>query len=174
MCDEGEVCDLDTSKCIPEIEAIEPVEELTIGGVLLKVTGKNKIVQALKEKIYRAGGEIPVVEEVASHEEEIKLPEDEFEIKEEKTIEIPREPSSEEVAPREPQGKSLSEMIEESKAHDVFASNIPNKRPTLEEIVRGIDSIKRETAIVSPQTKIRVAEKRCIDRIAMCAGIKLM
>jgi hypothetical protein len=167
MCDEGDVCDLDTSKCIPEIEAIEPVEELTIGGVLLKVTGKNKIVQALKEKIYRAGGEIPVVEEeVVSHE----LPEPSY-IREEPAIVKEEVKMEEEVKVIE---KSLSEMIEESKAHDVFASNIPNKRPTLEEIVRGIDSIKRETSIVSPQTKIRVAEKRCIDRIAMCAGIKLM
>jgi hypothetical protein len=158
MCDEGEVCDLDTSRCIPEIEAMEPVEELTIGGVLLKVTGKNKIVQALKEKIARAGGEIvvPVVEEEPIVEEV-----------------IPREPLAE-VIPSEPRGKSLSELVEESKANDVFASNIPGKRPTLQEIVKGIQSITREVPVITAQTKIRVAEKKCIDRIAMCAGIKLM
>jgi hypothetical protein len=188
MCDEGEVCDLDTSRCIPEIEAMDPVEELTIGGVLLKVTGKNKIVQALKEKIARAGGEIvipvveeePVVEEplteVASREPLTEVvphepltevvPHEPLEEKKEEVIEVPSE-----VAPR---GKSLSELVEESKANDVFASNIPGKRPTLQEIVNGIKSITRETPVVTAQTKIRVAEKRCIDRIAMCAGIKLM
>ena len=169
MCDEGEVCDLDTSRCIPEIEAMEPVEELTIGGVLLKVTGKNKIVQALKEKIARAGGEIvvPVVEPIV---EEV--------IPSVPLAEVPSEPLEEkkevEVTPREPRGKSLSELVEESKANDVFASNIPGKRPTLQEIVKGIQSITREVPVITAQTKIRVAEKKCIDRIAMCAGIKLM
>ena len=166
MCDEGEVCDLHTSRCIPEIEAMEPVEELTIGGVLLKVTGKNKIVQALKEKIARAGGEIvvPVVEEEIIPSEPI--------------VEVPSEPIEEKkevkIASSEPRGKSLSELVEESKANDVFASNIPGKRPTLQEIVKGIQSITREAPVITAQTKIRVAEKKCIDRIAMCAGIKLM
>ena len=169
MCDEGEVCDLDTSRCIPEIEAMEPVEELTIGGVLLKVTGKNKIVQALKEKIARAGGEIvvPVVEEepVVPREPIVEVPREPLEEKKEEVVE---------VASREPRGKSLSELVEESKANDVFASNIPGKRPTLQEIVKGIQSITREVPVITAQTKIRVAEKKCIDRIAMCAGIKLM
>jgi hypothetical protein len=73
MCDEGDACNLDESRCDPIEEAENPVEELTIGGMLVKVTGKNKIVEALKQKIIKSGGAIPVVSEAEQVEESIVI-----------------------------------------------------------------------------------------------------
>ena len=52
-CDEGEVCDLDKNECVPveEIKNDEIVESITIGDSIMKVKGKNAIVDALKNKI---------------------------------------------------------------------------------------------------------------------------
>jgi hypothetical protein len=62
MCGDGEACNLDESRCDPIEELTEPVEELTIGGMLVKVSGKNKIIEALRQKIIKSGGAIPVEE----------------------------------------------------------------------------------------------------------------
>jgi len=43
----------------------------------------------------------------------------------------------------------------------------------LEELINGIKSITKTKGITSAQNKIKSAERKCIDRIAKCAGIKL-
>ncbi len=140
MCNEGEVCNLDMSMCVPESEAVEPVEELTIGGMLVKVSGSNNILEKLKQKIIKSGGSIAVEEPVV-----------------EKIIEEP----------------VVENVVEEEKAEDVFESNIPGVRPTLEAIISGIKTITKSTPIVSEQTKIKIANRKCLERIAACAGINI-
>ena len=161
MCDEGDACNLDESRCDPVEEFSEPVEELTIGGMLVKVSGKNKIIEALKEKIRKSGGAIPVEEEeIPEMGEEIIEP----------IISEPEEPIIEQISER-----PLSEVIQESEepANDIFQSNLPGVRISLEDLVKGIKSITKSTSITSAQNKIKSAERKCIDRIAKCAGIKL-
>lgn len=183
MCDEGEVCNLDESRCDPIEELTEPVEELTIGGMLVKVSGKNKIIEALRQKIIKSGGAIPIIEEP----EEIPMMTEELEeipMMTEELEEIPMmvEPEEDEFKPRieepliaEPT-KPLSEVIEESQeepSQDVFQSSLPGKKIDLSELINGIKSITKSTSITSAQNKIKSAERKCIDRIAKCAGIKL-
>jgi hypothetical protein len=117
--------------CVVEDDLKEPAEEITIGGMLVKVVGSNAILNKLKEKIIKSGGEIPA------------------------------EPVVEE------------ELVEEEPAVDVFKANIPGVRPTLESIIQGIKSISRSTNIVSEQSKIKSANKKCLERIAKCAGINI-
>ena len=116
--------------CVVEDDLKEPAEEITIGGMLVKVVGSNAILNKLKEKIIKSGGEIPA------------------------------EPTEELVEEEEP-------------AVDVFKANIPGIRPTLESIIQGIKSISRSTNIVSEQSKIKSANKKCLERIAKCAGINI-
>jgi hypothetical protein len=134
MCGEGQVCNLDISMCVPENEVEEPIEELTIGGMLIKVAGSNNILEKLKQKIMKSGGSIPIVEEPVLEEEVV---------------------------------------VEEEPAEDVFESRIPGVRPTLETIIAGIKSISKSTSIVSEQSKIKIANKKCLERIAACAGINI-
>ena len=135
-CGEGKVCNLDMSMCVVEDDlkgaeaGKEPVEEITIGGMLVKVVGSNAILNKLKEKIIKSGGEI--------------------------------------------QTESLEEpKPEEEPAVDIFKTIIPGVRPTLESIIQGIKSISRSTNIVSEQSKIKSANKKCLERIAKCAGINI-
>ena len=130
MCDEGDACNLDESRCVPISELSEPVEELTIGGMLVKVVGSNAILNKLKEKIIKSGGEIQT-----------------------EPLEEPKP--------------------EEEPAVDIFKTIIPGVRPTLESIIQGIKSISRSTNIVSEQSKIKSANKKCLERIAKCAGINI-
>ena len=137
-CGEGKVCNLDMSMCVVEDDlkgaeaGKEPAEEITIGGMLVKVVGSNAILNKLKEKIIKSGGEIPAEEESAEEE-----------------------------------------PAEEEPAVDVFKANIHGVRPTLESIIQGIKSISRSTNIVSEQSKIKSANKKCLERIAKCAGINI-
>ncbi len=126
------------SMCVVEDDLKEPAEEITIGGMLVKVVGSNAILNKLKEKIIKSGGEIP------------------------------SEPKAEAepVVEKEP-------LVEEEPAVDVFKANIPGVRPTLESIIQGIKSISRNTNIVSEQSKIKSANKKCLERIAKCAGINI-
>jgi hypothetical protein len=136
-CGEGKVCNLDMSMCVVEDDlkgakgaeageaGKETAEEITIGGMLVKVVGTNAILNKLKEKIIKSGGEIPAEEETAEE------------------------------------------------AVDVFKSIIPGVRPSLESIIQGIKSISRSTNIVSEQSKIKSANKKCLERIAKCAGINI-
>jgi len=126
-CGEGKVCNLDMSMCVVEDDLKEPAEEITIGGMLVKVVGSNAILNKLKEKIMKSGGEIPI-EPVVEPEEQ---------------------------------------------AEDAFKSIIPGVRPSLESIIQGIKSISRSTNIVSEQSKIKAANKKCLERIAKCAGINI-
>ena len=137
-CGEGKVCNLDMSMCVVEDDLKEPAEEITIGGMLVKVVGSNAILNKLKEKIIKSGGEIP------------------------------SEPQAESEPP-----KDAEEEPEEEPAVDVFKANIPGVRPTLESIIQGIKSISRSTNIVSEQSKIKSANKKCLERIAKCAGINI-
>ncbi len=93
MCGEGEVCNVEIGECIPEKDA-DYVEELTLGGMIVKLTGKNKIIDALKQKIIRMK-EIPVQEEPKEKEtiEEVIKEIDTFEEEEEKGPFISRIPS---------------------------------------------------------------------------------
>ena len=134
QCGEGEVCNLDMSMCVVEDDVKEPVEEMTIGGMLVRVVGSNAILNKLKEKIMKSGGEIP----------------------------------SEPQAEAEPQAEE-----EEEPSVDVFKSNIPGVRPTLESIIQGIKSISKSTNIVSEQSKVKAANRKCLERIAKCAGINI-
>ncbi len=149
MCDEGDACNLSKSRCDPIEESSYPVEELTIGGMLVKVTGKNKIVEALKQKIIKSGGAIPMVESEEIVEKEVS-----------------KEVSKEEEKP-------LEEVIKESEAQDVFESKLPGTRINLEDLIRNIKSISKTDIITSAQNKIKSAERKCIERIAKCAGIKI-
>jgi len=126
-CGEGKVCNLDMSMCVVEDDLKEPAEEITIGGMLVKVVGSNAILNKLKEKIMKSGGEIPI-EPVVEPEEQ---------------------------------------------AEDAFKSIVPGVRPSLESIIQGIKSISRSTNIVSEQSKIKAANKKCLERIAKCAGINI-
>ncbi len=157
-CPDDLVCNLTTKVCIEEKDAVEPVEELTIGGMLVKVTGENNIIKALREKILKSGGEIPTEEPVKEPvEEPVKEP---IVQKEEVIIESVVKP--------------LEEVIEqEEPANDVFTSLIPGKRPSLEDIVSGIKSITKSVGVTSAQSRIKVAERKCLERIAACAGIKM-
>jgi len=174
MCGDGEACNLDESRCDPIEELTEPVEELTIGGMLVKVSGKNKIIEALRQKIINSGGAIPVEESGAYEPEEIP------EMTEELPEEIPEE-SIVEPAVTEPERPSvaeqstpLAEVIEESEeANDVFQSSLPGVRINLQDLINNIKSITKSSSITSAQNKIKSAERKCIDRIAKCAGIKL-
>ncbi len=140
QCGEGEVCDLGMSMCVVEEDVKEPIEEMTIGGMLVRVVGSNAILNKLKEKIMKSGGEIPA------------------------------EPQAEE----EPQAEVVEEESkEEEPAVDVFKSNIPGVRPTLESIIQGIKSISKSTNIVSEQSKVKAANRKCLERIAKCAGINI-
>ena len=96
--------------------------------MLIRVIGSNEILNKLKEKIMKSGGEI--------------------------SAETEEEP-------------------EEEPAKDVFQSFIPGTRPSLESIIQGIKSISRSTNIVSEQTKIKAANRKCLERIAKCAGINI-
>lgn len=136
-CEEGKVCNLDMSMCVVEDDLKEPAEEITIGGILVKVVGSNAILNKLKEKIMKSGGEIPAEPIV------------------------------------EPEPEAEEEKVEEEPAEDVFKSNIPGVRPTLESIIQGIKSISRSTNIVSEQSKIKAANRKCLERIAKCAGINI-
>jgi len=138
QCGEGEICDLNMSMCVKEENVKEPVEEMTIGGMLVRVVGSNEILNKLKEKIMKSGGEIPA------------------------------EPKAE----QEPKAEEEEEP-EEEPAKDVFQSFIPGTRPSLESIIQGIKSISRSTNIVSEQTKIKAANRKCLERIAKCAGINI-
>ncbi len=137
-CGEGKVCNLDMSMCVVEDDLKEPAEEITIGGMLVKVVGSNAILNKLKEKIIKSGGEIPSEPQA----------------------------EAEPVVEKEP-------LVEEEPAVDVFKANIPGVRPTLESIIQGIKSISRNTNIVSEQSKIKSANKKCLERIAKCAGINI-
>ena len=117
--------------CVKEENVKEPVEEMTIGGMLIRVVGSNEILNKLKEKIMKSGGEISA------------------------------EPKAE------------AEVEAEEPAKDVFQSFIPGVRPNLESIIQGIKSISRSTNIVSEQTKIKAANRKCLERIAKCAGINI-
>ncbi len=130
-CGEGKVCNLDMSMCVVEGDVKDPIEEMTIGGMLIKVVGSNAILNKLKEKIMKSGGEIP----------------------------------AEPVAEEEPQA--------EEPAEDAFKSLVPGVRPTLESIIQGIKSISKSTTIVSEQSKIKAANRKCLERIAKCAGINI-
>ena len=123
------------SMCVVEDDVKEPIEEMTIGGMLVRVVGSNAILNKLKEKIMKSGGEIP------------------------------EEPKAE-AEPEEPKA-------EEEQAVDVFKSNIPGVRPTLESIIQGIKSISKSTNIVSEQSKVKAANRKCLERIAKCAGINI-
>jgi len=175
MCDEGDACNLDESRCDPIEEFSEPVEELTIGGMLVKVSGKNKIIEALKEKIRKSGGAVPIEEdESGTYEPEEELPEMAEEelpfVEPEQVIEEPKQSIMEPTEPTTP----LKEVIQETEeVNDVFQSNLPGIRISLEDLVKGIKSITKSTSITSAQNKIKSAERKCIDRIAKCAGIKL-
>ncbi len=174
MCGDGEACNLDESRCDPIEELTEPVEELTIGGMLVKVSGKNKIIEALRQKIIKSGGAIPVEEPVVESVVEEEIPEMAEELPEEVVEEVVEEPAVTEK-PAEPE-KPLAEVIEESieePSNDVFKSNLPGVRINLEELINGIKSITKTKGITSAQNKIKSAERKCIDRIAKCAGIKL-
>ena len=132
-CGEGQVCNLDMSMCVVEDDLKEPAEEITIGGMLVKVVGSNAILNKLKEKIMKSGGEIPA--------EPVVEPED--------------------------------DQSEEEPAEDAFKTIIPGVRPSLESIIQGIKSISRSTNIVSEQSKIKAANRKCLERIAKCAGINI-
>ena len=138
-CGEGQVCNLDMSMCVVEDELKEPAEEITIGGMLVKVVGSNAILNKLKEKIMKSGGEIP----------------------------------SEPEAGVEPVIEPEEEKLEEEPAEDAFKAIIPGVRPSLESIIQGIKSISRSTNIVSEQSKIKAANRKCLERIAKCAGINI-
>ena len=137
-CGEGQVCNLDMSMCVVEDELKEPAEEITIGGMLVKVVGSNAILNKLKEKIMKSGGEIPSEPEAG--------------------VEPVIEPEEEQ---------------EEEPAEDAFKAIIPGVRPSLESIIQGIKSISRSTNIVSEQSKIKAANRKCLERIAKCAGINI-
>ena len=128
-CGEGKVCNLDMSMCVVEDDLKEPAEEMTIGGMLVKVVGSNAILNKLKEKIMKSGGEIPA--------------------------------------------EPVVEPEEEEPAEDAFKSIVPGVRPSLESIIQGIKSISRSTNIVSEQSKIKAANRKCLERIAKCAGINI-
>jgi hypothetical protein len=132
-CGEGQVCNLDMSMCVVEDDLKEPAEEITIGGMLVKVVGSNAILNKLKEKIMKSGGEIPA----------------------------------------EPIVESEEEQAEEEPAEDAFKSIVPGVRPSLESIIQGIKSISKSTNIVSEQSKIKAANRKCLERIAKCAGINI-
>lgn len=164
MCNEGDACNLDESRCDPIEELIEPVEELTIGGMLVKVSGKNKIIEALRQKIIKSGGTIPVEEPI----EEEELPE--------MAEELPEEELEEKIQEISTYEKPLKEVIEESieePTNDIFQSNLPGVRINLQDLINNIKSITKSTSITSAQNKIKSAERKCIERIAKCAGIKL-
>jgi hypothetical protein len=127
MCDEGDACNLDESRCDPIEEFSEPVEELTIGGMLVKVSGKNKIIEALKEKIRKSGGTVPV-EEIPEMGEEIpEMGEEIPEMGEEISEPIIEEPVTEPEKPVTEPEKPLKQVIEETEepARDIFQSNLP-------------------------------------------------
>jgi hypothetical protein len=176
MCGDGEACNLDESRCDPIEELTEPVEELTIGGMLVKVSGKNKIIEALRQKIINSGGAIPA-EESGAYEPEEEMPEMAEELPEEipEVIEESVVESITESQIAEPE-RPLAEVIEESKeepANDVFQSSLPGIRINLQDLINNIKSITKSSSITSAQNKIKSAERKCIDRIAKCAGIKL-
>ena len=131
-CGEGKVCNLEMSMCVVEDDLKEPAEEITIGGMLVKVVGSNAILNKLKEKIMKSGGEIPAEPVVEPEEEQAEEP-----------------------------------------AEDAFKSIIPGVRPSLESIIQGIKSISKSTNIVSEQSKIKAANRKCLERIAKCAGINI-
>jgi hypothetical protein len=176
MCDEGDACNLDESRCVPISELSEPVEELTIGGMLVKVSGKNKIIEALRQKIIKSGGAIPAIESPIEEEDfpmmTEELQEEEIPEMSEELQEVVEEPQISEPSPEKP----LAEVIEESQeepANDVFQSSLPGVRINLQDLINNIKSITKSSSITSAQNKIKSAERKCIERIAKCAGIKL-
>jgi hypothetical protein len=172
MCGDGEACNLDESRCDPIEELTEPVEELTIGGMLVKVSGKNKIIEALRQKIIKSGGAVPVIESPVEEEDFPMMAE---ELHEEEMPEVVKEPIIEPPVVEEPE-KPLAEVIEESQeepANDVFQSSLPGVRINLQDLITNIKSITKSSSITSAQNKIKSAERKCIERIAKCAGIKL-
>ena len=127
VCGEGEVCNVDTRECIPVNEA-EYIEDMTIGGMMVRVTGKNEIIKAIKDKIL-SQIKTNVIEEI--------------------------------------------EHIDDEDEIQTFASVIPAQRPSLQQVIQGIKQITGSKIITSAQNKIRVAEQAAIQRIAMCAGIRM-
>jgi hypothetical protein len=137
-CGGDKVCDLNSKICVDS----DRFTEVQIGGKVIKVSGKEELIEKIKDRI--EGLIKPIIKEtpVAVQEEVV-----------------------EEVRPSlKKDGVELEEETE------LLEQVIPAKTTDLESIVKTLKNVLSDRPVTTAQNKIKKVSKIAMDKIAKCAG----
>lgn len=137
-CGGDKVCDLDSKICVDS----NKFTEVKIGDKVIKVSGKEELIEKIKDRI--EGLIKPAVKQVP--------------------VEI-QEEVVEEVRP-----SLKKERVELEEETGLFEQVIPAKTTDLESIVKTLKNVLNDRPVTTAQNKIKKVSKIAMDKIAKCAG----